>query len=136
MSRKNPYATLSTQQRGFNQLMGVQFPEIGDEKCVVTLPMRPEFLNAMEVAHGGVISTLTDVAAGTMALHADRRAHGIVTQSCTIHYLRPATGAELRAESRIVRKGRRICVTSVDVFSGDGSLAATALYEIYYLDED
>ncbi len=135
MGTKNPYRTPQTQQHGFNQYVGVEFAEIGDEKCVISLPLRPELLNAMGVVHGGAISTLTDVAAGTMALHADRRQHSIVTQSCTIHYLRPAAGTELRAESRIVRKGHRVCVTSVDVLSGDGSLAATAIYEICYLED-
>ena len=136
MLTKNPYKTPQTQQKGFNSYVGVQFTLLSDEKCVITLPMREELCNAMGIAHGGVISTLTDVAAGTMALHADRRQRGIVTQSCTIHYLRPAMGSVLRAESRIVRKGHRICVTSVDVLSEDGSLAATAVYEVYYLDED
>ena len=136
MDMQKPAVDVPYRSRGFTGYCGLEFTELSDEKCVISCPLRPELLNPMGVVHGGLTATLTDVAAGTMALHADRRQRGIVTQSCTIHYLRPAMGSVLRAESRIVRKGHRICVTSVDVLSEDGSLAATAVYEVYYLDED
>lgn len=119
--------------RGFTGYCGLEFTEVTENRCVVSCPMRPELLNPGGIAHGGLIATLTDVAAGSMALMADGRAHPIVTQSCNIHYLRPGTGDVLRAESRVIRKGRRVCVVQVDCFSGDGSLAAVATYEIAYL---
>ncbi len=119
--------------RGFTGYCGLEFQEAGEERCVVTCPMRPELLNPGGIAHGGLIATLTDVAAGSMALVADGNSRSIVTQSCNIHYLRPGTGDQLRAESRVVRKGKRVCVVQVDCFSADGSLAAVATYEIAYL---
>ena len=124
---------IKARSRGFTGYCGLEFTEVTGERCVVSCPMRPELLNPGGIAHGGLIATLTDVAAGSMALMADGRAHPIVTQSCNIHYLRPGTGDVLRAESRVIRKGRRVCVVQVDCFSGDGSLAAVATYEIAYL---
>ena len=124
---------VKTRIRGFTGYCGLEFTEVTEERCVVSCPMRPELLNPAGIAHGGLIATLTDVAAGSMALMADGRTHAIVTQSCNIHYLRPGTGDTLRAESHVVRKGNRVCVVHVDCFSADGSLAAVATYEIAYL---
>ena len=124
---------VSRRTRGFTAYCGLEFDELSAERCVVSCPMRPELLNPAGIAHGGLIATLTDVAAGSMALVADGNTRTIVTQSCSIHYLRPGTGDVLRAESRVVRKGNRVCVVQVDCFSADGSHAATATYEIAYL---
>lgn len=131
-TEKKPF-DVEARSRGFTGYCGLEFTEITQERCVVSCPMRPELLNPGGIAHGGLIATLTDVAAGSMALTADSRAHPIVTQSCNIHYLRPGTGDCLRAESRVIRKGNRVCVVQVDCYSGDGSLAAVATYEIAYL---
>ena len=131
-NEKKPF-DIEARSRGFTGYCGLEFTEITEEHCVISCPMRPELLNPGGIAHGGLIATLTDVAAGSMALMADGRAHPIVTQSCNIHYLRPGTGDTLRAESRVVRKGNRVCVVQVDCFSADGTLAAVATYEIAYL---
>ena len=124
---------VKVRSRGFTGYCGLEFGELSAERCVVSCPMRPELLNPAGIAHGGLIATLTDVAAGSMALVADGNARKIVTQSCSIHYLSPGTGDKLRAESRVVRKGHRVCVVQVDCFSSDGTLSAVATYEIAYL---
>ena len=124
---------VKVRSRGFTGYCGLEFDEIGKGRCVVSCPMRPELLNPAGIAHGGLIATLTDVAAGSMALAADGNTRPIVTQSCSIHYLSPGTGDRLKAESKVVRKGNRVCVVQVDCFSADGTLAAVATYEIAYL---
>ena len=124
---------VKVRSRGFTGYCGLEFDEIGKERCVISCPMRPELLNPAGIAHGGLIATLTDVAAGSMALAADGNTRSIVTQSCSIHYLSPGTGDRLRAEAKVLRKGNRVCVVQVDCYSADGTLAAVATYEIAYL---
>ena len=126
---------LEKRYKGFTGFCGIRFDEVREEGCVVSCELRPELLNPSGIAHGGLIATLTDVAAGLMALHADGWVHNIVTQSCNIHYLRPGIGDRLRAESRVIRKGRRVCVVQVDCYTPEARLFATALYEIAYLDD-
>ena len=130
----DPIERLKSRYKGFNGYCGIHFDSVEDDLCVISCPLRPELLNPAGVAHGGLVATLTDVAAGLIALQADNWEHVIVTQNCSIHYLRPGTGDVMRAEARVIRKGRRVCVTQVDCFSGDGRLSATAIYEIAYLD--
>lgn len=121
--------------KGFTGYCGLEFTEVADEKCVVSCRLREELLNPSGLAHGGLIATLTDVAAGMMALQADGWRHNIVTQNCSIHYLRPGSGEILRAESRVIRKGNRVCVVQIDCFTDEGKLCTTAIYEIAYLNE-
>ncbi len=125
---------LSKQHGSFTGYCGIVTEEIQDDECSVSCSLRPELLNPAGVAHGGFIATLTDVAAGIMALQADQWKHDIVTQSCNLHYLRAGTGERLRAKSRVVRKGHRVCVVQVECFNDDDQLCVTAIYELAYLD--
>ena len=119
--------------KGFTGLCGLEFTEIKDDGVIISCMLRDDLRNPAGSAHGGLIATMADVAASTMAFQADRVRHPIVTQSCSIHYLSPGTGDRLKAESKVVRKGNRVCVVQVDCFSADGTLAAVATYEIAYL---
>ena len=126
---------LEKRYKGFTGYCGIFFDEVLDEGCKVSCALRPELLNPDGIAHGGLIATLLDVAAGLMALQADGWAHSIVTQNCNIHYLRPGSGDRLWAESHVIRKGHRVCVVQVECYSAGGTLCTAALYEIAYLDE-
>ena len=121
--------------KGFTGYCGIEFNEVGAEKCVISCRLRPELLNPTGIAHGGLIATLTDVAAGMMALQADGWCHHVVTQSCNIHFLSPGIGSGLSSESRVIRKGKRVCVVQVDCFTDVGKLCTTATYEVAYLSE-
>ncbi len=130
------YFDASTRKRGFTTYCGLEFTTTSEDLCVISCPLRQELMNPAGIVHGGLTATIMDVASGTLALMADGNRHGIVTQSCNIHYLRPAKGDVLRAESHLLRKGRRICVVQADCFCDDRSdPVATAIYEIAYVEE-
>ena len=125
---------LEARSRGFTGYCGIVFDDLQSDRCLLSCPLRPELLNPAGFAHGGIIATILDVASGTMALQADGWGRKIVTQSCDIHYLRPASGERLWAEARLVRKGNRVCVVQADCYSSaDGRPSATSIYEIAYL---
>ena len=131
---KRPLDT-KLRRRGFTSYCGLEFTELQEDRVVISCPLRPELLNPMGIAHGGIIATATDVAAGCMALMADGNTRGVVTQSCSIHYLRPGTGKELRAVAHVLHKGGRSCVVQVDCLTDDDVTAATAIYEIAYINK-
>ncbi len=126
-------ASLQKRLQGFAGYCGIVYDDIQKDHCLISCLLKPELRNPAGMAHGGLIAALLDVASGMMALEADDWTHNIVTQSCSIHYLRPAAGERLWAESRVIRKGNRVCVVRADCFSDDGQLAATSTYEIAYL---
>ena len=71
MSENENKIDIRVRSRGFTGYCGLEFTEVSEERCVITCPLRPELLNPGGIAHGGLIATLTDVAAGSMALAAD-----------------------------------------------------------------
>ena len=134
MELNNKYIDTSRRSVGFTGYCGFEFTEISDDFCTVSCSLRPELLNPGGIAHGGLIAALTDVSASAMAIQIDRRAHPVVTQSCSIHYLRPAAGDRLAARSTVIRRGKRVCVVQSDCFLDNGVHVATAVYEIAYLE--
>ena len=54
----------------FNQMLGIELDELSAQRVTMHLPMKPELIgNFMHgILHGGVISSLLDVAGGAMAL--------------------------------------------------------------------
>lgn len=135
MTDHNPdVSRFNERLRGFTSYCGIVFDDVQSDRCLISCPLRPELLNPAGTAHGGLIATVLDVVSGLMALRADDWSHKIVTQNCSIHYLRPAAGERLWAEARLIRRGRHVCVVQADCYcSADGRPSATSLYEIAYL---
>ena len=68
LGRKIPFATH----------LGIQLVENGNGRTVLMLEVRPELMNRFEVAHGGVVMTLLDVAMAIATHSLDPQADGVV----------------------------------------------------------
>ncbi len=103
----------------FNRFLGIRVLEVGDEGVRLSLPFRPEFVGdpLRPALHGGVISTLADVAGG-MAMWADIEdpAARVATIDLRVDYLRPARLETLDARAHVVRQGNRVGVIDVVIF--------------------
>ena len=103
----------------FNRFLGIKVAEITEDHVRLVLPFRPEFVgDPMRPAlHGGVISTLADVAGGLAVWTglADPRAR-VATIDLRIDYLLPGRLETLEAKAAVVRKGNRVGVVDVAVF--------------------
>lgn len=106
----------------FNRFLGIKVAGIeeGPEGVVhLTLPFRPEFVgDPMRPAlHGGVMSTLADVAGGLAVWTGlDDVQSRVATIDLRIDYLRPGRLERLDAHARVVRKGNRVGVVDVKLF--------------------
>ena len=126
---------LKQRQVGFADVCGIEYREASVGRCLVGLQMDERLLNPQGFAHGGLLATLMDVAAGSVGLFAHGQARPMVTQSCEIHYLRPVSGPLVLAEGRCLKAGRRSAVVQVDVRENDSArVCATGIFEICYLD--
>jgi len=123
----------------FNKLLGVKVVSAARRTgtVVLTLPMRPELIGNVVKAmpHGGAISALIDMAAGAAAalsLADLRDAPGVATIDMRVDYLSAGHGANLTAEARVMRSGRRVVVVRVDVTDEDSTLLAlgTAAFSV------
>ena len=88
------------------------------------LPFRPEFRRSRDRddIHGGVIAALADIACHAAAAgHAGR---GLPTIDIRVDYLRGADGTDLLAHARVLKAGRTIAVSQVDIKDQRGRLIA------------
>ncbi|WP_304112639.1 PaaI family thioesterase [Mycolicibacterium bacteremicum] len=84
------------------------------ERLVLEMDNRPDLANVRGALQGGLVATLIDIAAGMLAGSATGAGHDVTTADLNIHFLAPIMGTA-RAEATIVRAGKRLIVTAVDV---------------------
>lgn len=103
-----------------------------DERGIeLRLPGRPELIGtrALQRLHGGVITSLVDVACGYAVLAAT----GQVVSTVSLHtdFHRAASLGELHIEGRVLHQGGRICTAEAFVRDDTGTLLASGRCTIY-----
>ena len=115
---------------GFNMHNGIVISDISDELCVVEGELKPQAMNPLGMAHGGFVYSLCDVAAGALV---GQNGGEFVTLSANMSYLRPSQGTRLRAEGRLLKKGRTVCVVDTFVYDDQDRLTGRGTFEIYIM---
>ncbi|HSA40019.1 MAG TPA: PaaI family thioesterase, partial [Mycobacterium sp.] len=84
---------------------------------------------------GGLLATLIDIAAGILSGRQVGAEQDVTTADLNIHYLAPVIDGPARAEATVVRAGKRLIVTAVDLTDvGRNRLAARATLSFAVLD--
>jgi uncharacterized protein (TIGR00369 family) len=106
-----------------------------DEQLVIEMDNRPDLTNVRGALQGGLVATLIDIAGGRLAGRHITEDQDVTTADMTVHFLAPVVVGPARAEATIVRAGRRLIVTAVDVHDvGRDRLAARATLSFAVLD--
>jgi uncharacterized protein (TIGR00369 family) len=103
----------------FNKFLGMKAISVEKGRIRIGLPYREELIgDAMRHAlHGGVISTLADVAGGVTIWSAlENPAGRVSTIDLRVDYLRPGKPELVVAEGVIARVGRSVGVADIRVF--------------------
>jgi uncharacterized protein (TIGR00369 family) len=111
----------------FAHLLGIELGEMRRGAATLYLEVRDELRQNNGVVHGGVLASLMDTAAAFALLTLLESNQTSTTVDLTVHYLRPLFKGRATAEARVLRAGRRIITTRVDVLDETKTLAATAL---------
>ena len=118
----------------FPTLVGLKLDEIEEDRAVMSLPFRDEIVTIGTVVHGGAIATLIDTTATGAAWATPTPPENLrgTTVGLTISYLAAADRADLRAEARVLKRGRNLSFIDVDVTDGEGKLVAkgSATYKL------
>ncbi|MCF0137012.1 MAG: PaaI family thioesterase [Oscillospiraceae bacterium] len=117
---------------GFNRHNGIRAKLISPELCVVEAELSDTTNNPLGYAHGGMIYSVCDVAAGILV-----RAAGClsVTLSGNINYLRPTLGKSLRAEARIIKSGKTVFLVETNVYNDEDVHTARGEFQFYVLED-
>lgn len=124
-----------------NAFMQVHFPQraadfiverLADGVMTIRMPVGEADLRPGGTISGPTMFALADVGAylATLALIGPQAL--AVTTNCSIDFMRkPAGGADLRAEARVLKLGKQLSVTDVLIFS-DGMAAPVARATLTY----
>ncbi|HKF25747.1 MAG TPA: PaaI family thioesterase [Candidatus Acidoferrum sp.] len=112
------------QRAPVGELIGFEVPEAGNGRTVVTLESGPQHFNPMGTLHGGILCDIADTAMGVAFASTLAPGESFTTVELKINYLRPVRRAKLRAEGRVVQRGRTIGYVECEVTDENGKLIA------------
>ena len=108
------------------ELIGFRLEEIGGGRAVGSLRAGPQHANPMGTLHGGVLCDLSDAAMGMAFVTTLAPDESFTTMSLSINFFRPVWRALLRAEARVVNRGKNVGYVECDVTDQDGKQIAKA----------
>ena len=108
------------------RLIGFETKEIGEGRAVITLAAGPQHANPMGTLHGGVLCDIADAAMGIAFASTLAPGESFTTVELKINFFRPVWEAHLRAEGRVVRRGRSIGYVECEITNESGQLIAKA----------
>lgn len=123
----------------FSRVLGLEVGRLRPDGVTVELEMRKEFVgnHVRGTLHGGVISAALDTAGGLAAYTEPLLAHPRLSRSSALErferlgtidlrvdYLQPGKGTRFTASARLLRRGRRVAVTRMELHNEEGELIA------------
>jgi uncharacterized protein (TIGR00369 family) len=108
----------------FDEFLGFEYKKIDDNNLQIRLPIQELFVNSVGVVHGGVISSLADVAMSNLVPANENGIQRVVTVDLNVSFLKPATGTCLMANAQIEKQGRTLIHTECSIFNDKQELVA------------
>jgi len=114
----------------FVEQLGFELHSLGDGRAELRVDIRESHLNSWEVAHGGVLMSLLDVAmahaARSIHLHQEGMGPGVVTIEMKTSFMQPApaAGGTLVGQGRLLHRTRGMAFVEGTVFGPGGQLCA------------
>jgi uncharacterized protein (TIGR00369 family) len=108
------------------ELIGFTVEEVGEGRAVGILQSGPQHANPMGTLHGGVLCDVADAAMGMAFASTLATDESFTTISLSINFFRPVCQARLRAEARVINRGKTVGYLECDVTDQDGKLVAKA----------
>ena len=118
----------------FGNAIGVHITDIGEGTATTEMVVTHMHSNPIGSVHGGCISTIADITAGSAA-----SSHGmqVTTLDCNMHYLRAGLNStKLIGRAKEVKAGKRVMVYDVSVEDQDGKVLATATYTFFSMGKE
>lgn len=116
----------------FVKLVGLSVAEVRLDYCRLSLPFRPELLQAGGAVHGGVLATLIDTACVPAVGSGFTEARPYSTIDLHIQYLGAAGQDDLVAAAWVTKRGRSIvfCDAAVETSSGKAVAKGSLTFKV------
>jgi uncharacterized protein (TIGR00369 family) len=109
----------------FVETLGIEMHSYGDGQAELRVDLTRAHLNAWDVAHGGVVMTMLDVAMAMAARSSHQTSGGVATVEMKTSFMRPAEG-QLRALGRVLHKTTTLAFCEASLFDDHDKLCAHA----------
>jgi len=120
----------------FVEELGLELWAFGDGQAELRVNLAEAHLNSWEVAHGGVLMTMLDVAMAhaARAVNAQEPGHGpgVATIEMKTSFMRPAEG-QLRALGKLLHRTASMAFCEAEVRDEHGAICAHATGTFKYL---
>ena len=108
------------------RLIGFRCTEVARGRAVFEMEAGPQHANPMGTLHGGILCDLADAAMGIAFAATLEEGQTFTTLELKMNFLKPVWNARLRADARVVKRGKTIGMTECDVTDETGNLVAKA----------
>jgi len=105
-------------------LIGFTIDKVGEGRAVGSLCPGPQHANPMGTLHGGVLCDLADAAMGLAFASTLEADESFTTLDLQIHFFRPVWEARLRAEGRVIHRGKNAGYMECEIEDESGKLVA------------
>jgi len=114
--------------------LGVELLGMGDGEAQVALVLEARHMNSWQVAHGGVVMTLLDVAMAMAGRSLDPTARAGVTVEMKTSFVQPGglVGGRIVAKGKAFHRSTTMCFCEGEAWNGD-KLVAKAMGTFKYL---
>lgn len=106
----------SLARQGLMQHLGARLLRVEPGLCEIALPYSERVTQQQGGFHGGAMGALADIAGGYAGLSVLDEGLEVVTVEYKINFLASFNGGELHALGRVVRPGKRVIVTTAELF--------------------
>lgn len=113
--------------------IGIRATELVKNEARLLMPFSDALARPVNTVSGPALMTLADVAAWAVVLTVIGRQEMAVTTSLTMNFLRMPGSADIVAEAKILKMGRRLAVSAIELIGADTDdlvAHATATYAI------
>ncbi|MGK7378754.1 PaaI family thioesterase [Planococcus sp. 1R117A] len=113
-------------QQPFDEFLEIKYERIAENSVKVTLPIKPLFVNSVGVIHGGIISTLADIALCNTVAPDENGRQKVVTVELNVTFLKGAKSEFLTARAFAVKEGRHLTHADCIIHDDEDQVIAKA----------
>lgn len=106
------------------QLLGIEITDLEIGRVALEMEASDKLHNPMGTLHGGVLCDLADLAMGYAFISTLADDELFTTVEIKLNFLKPIWEGKLRAESKIIKKGKSTGLVECHVYDKKGSLVA------------
>lgn len=118
------------------ELIGFDVEVMGPGHTVATLEAGPQHANPMGTLHGGVLCDVADAAMGMAFASTLAPDESFTTINLAMNFFRPVWNARLRAEARVITRGKTVGYVECDIANEVGKQIAKASSTCFVLRGD